>query len=415
MTDHPDRETLKRFIAGELPSGEARQADQHLSFCSDCRDRADEITTRQTLRLLDACLSPGYDEAFDRAAERVAERLAGFAEDPLSTDSALADLLRERPSGRRHRIFDEERFQSLKLAQLLQSRSREAWTSSPASALEMADLAVEVTQYLDSGRYGSCVVEDARANAWSYLGNAFRIGSDYRRAEQALEQAWAHHTLAGEDAYTEAQLLSFTASLRRNQSRYQEALQLSDKAIGLYREGQDSHLEASALIVKGLILGQEGRHKRAIPVLLAGLRRIDSQRDPRLHSSATQNLVRCLAESGAPLLAQTLMEQNRHLYDTLGSAGLARAQWLEGYIANESGHFSEARTTFHEVRERFLDLQMGTEFFFVSLELAESYFRSRKQREAKAVLGEVLPLGEALGLDKGILMARLLYEKTSRR
>jgi anti-sigma factor ChrR (cupin superfamily) len=129
MTDHPDRETLKRFVAGEQSSGEARRTDQHLSFCSECRDRADEISTRQALRVLDSWLSPSYDEAFDRAAERVVE-------------------------------------------------------------------------------------------------------------------AWSHHLQSGEDAYTETELLVFTASLRRDQSRYEEAVQLTDQAIALYREGQDSQLEA---------------------------------------------------------------------------------------------------------------------------------------------------------------------------
>src|SRR5258707_13391209 len=236
MTDHPDRETLKRFVAGEQTSGEARRTDQHLSFCSECRDRTDEISTRQAIRLLDSWLSPGYDEAFDRAAERVAGQLAGFAEPLGSAESLLAELLRETVSERRRRIVSEERFHSLKLCQLLQSRSRNAWTSAPAISLEMADLAVEVTQHLDMGRYGSCVVEDARALSWSYLGNAFRIGADYWRAEQALQQAWSHHLLAGEDAYTETELLTFTTSLRKDQARYHEAIQLSDRVIALYRE-----------------------------------------------------------------------------------------------------------------------------------------------------------------------------------
>src|SRR4051794_11457006 len=220
-----------------------------------------------------------YDEAFERASERVILQLAGFAEDPQSTDALLAELLREPVSGRHRRIRTEEKFHSLKLCQLLQTRSRAAWASAPDAALEMADLAIEVARHLDSGRYGSCVVEDARARAWSYLGNAFRITSDYWRAEQALHQAWSHHVLAGEDAYTETELLTFTASLRKDQYRYQEAVQLTDQTIALYREGQDQHLEGAGLILKGLSLGQAGQIQEAISVLHMGLDRIDPQRD----------------------------------------------------------------------------------------------------------------------------------------
>jgi tetratricopeptide (TPR) repeat protein len=412
MTDHPDRETLKRFVAGEQSSGEARQTDQHLSLCSECRDRADDISTGQALRLLDSWLSPGYDEAFDRAAERVIVRLAGFAEDPLSTENLLAELLRESSSKRRRRIIDEERFHSLKLCQLLQSNSRQAWASAPSVALEMADLAVEVSRYLDSARYGSSLVEDARALAWSYLGNAFRIGSDFQRADQALYQAWSHHLLAGGDTYTETELLVFTASLRREQARYQEAVHLSDRAIALYREGQESQLEGAALILKGLTLGQAGRSQEAIPLFRAALDRIDPQRDQRLIFAGTLNLCGFIAEAGSPGKAQVLIKQNRHLYQDLGRMDLAQAQWLEGNIANELGRSSEAKTVLNEVRESFLDLQAGADYFFVSLDLARVYSLSGWQSQAREVLNEVIPLGEALGLAKEVLMARLLYEKT---
>ncbi len=413
MTDHPDRETLKRFVTGELPSSEIRQTDHHLSFCTECRDCVDEISTQLTLRLLDSWLSPGYDEAFERAADRVVERVADWAEDPRSTESLLAELLREPVSRRHRRIRTEEKFHFLKLCQLLQTRSRSAWTSAPEAALEMADLAIEVARHLDSGRYGSCVVEDARAVAWSYLGNAFRIGSDYWRAEQALQQAWSHHAQSGGDAYTEAELFMLTSSLRKDQNRYREAVQFSDRAVALYREGQDSHLEGAALILKGLILGQEGRTQEAIPVLHVGISRVESQRDPRLVFVGSHNLIWFTAESGAPGKAQKLLEQNRHLHQDLGRMDLGQAQWLEGYIAGELGHSSEAKTALHGACEFFLDLQLGVSFFLVSLDLAGVYALSGEPRQAKKILSELIPLGEALGLSREVCLARLLYEKAS--
>ncbi|MEA2602461.1 MAG: hypothetical protein QOF89_3453 [Acidobacteriota bacterium] len=413
MTDHPDRETLKRFVAGEQSSGEARQTDQHLSFCTECRDRADEISTGLTLRLLDSWLCPGYDEAFERAADRVIERLVGFAEDPRSTESLLTELLREPISGRHRRIRSEEKFHSLKLSQLLQARSREAWASAPTNVLEMSDLAVEVTRHLDPGRYGSSVVEDARAVAWSYLGNAFRISSDYWRAEQALHQAWSHHVLAGEDAYTETELLTFTSSLRKDQNRYQEAVQLSDRAITLYREGQDGHLEGVAMILKGQTLGQAGQIQESISVLRMGLDRIDPQRDPRPKSVGLHNLTWSIAEGGEPGKAQELLKQNRYLHQGLGRMDLARVQWLEGTIARDLGCLAEAKAALHEVYESFLDLQVGAEVFLVSLDLAEAYVLSGELRAAQKILYELIPMGEALGLSRAVCLARLLYEKAS--
>jgi tetratricopeptide (TPR) repeat protein len=354
-----------------------------------------------------------YDEAFERASERVIERLASFVEDPRSTEGLFSELLREPISGRHRRIDTEEKFHSLKLCQLLQASSRAVWFSAPDTALEMADLAIEVARHLDAGQYGSCVVEDARAVAWSYLGNAFRIGSDYWRAEQALQQAWSHHTLSGGDAYTEAELFMFTASLRRDQTRYSEAAQLSDRAITLYREGQDGHLEGAALILKGLILGQEGRAWEAIPVLRTGLDRIDPQRDPRLEFSGLHNLIWSIAQCGAPGKAQKLIEQNRHLRQGLGRIDLVRVEWLEGNIASELGHFAEAKRALWGAREFFLDLQLGLEVVLTSLDLAGVYSLSGEHKQTREVLSESIPLGEALGLSQQVCLARLLYEKAS--
>jgi tetratricopeptide (TPR) repeat protein len=354
-----------------------------------------------------------YDEAFERAAERVLVQWIACAEDPQSTEGLLADLLREPISGRHRKIDTEERFHSLKLSQLLQDRTRAAWTSAPAAALDLADLAVEVTRHLDPGRYGSCVVEDARARAWSHLGNAFRISSDYWRAEQALHQAWSHHALAGEDAYTETELLTFTSSLRKDQTRYQEAVQLSDRAIALYREGQDRHLEGAALILKGLTLGRAGRSHDAIPVLRSGLERIDPQRDPREQFAGTYNLIGFIAEGGAPGKAKELLEQNRHLRQDLGRMDLARVQWLEGRIASEIGLLRKAKAELHEACESFRDLQVGAEVFLVAIDLAGVYALSGKRRAAQEILYESIPLGEALGLSKAVCLARLLYANAS--
>ena len=77
----------------------------------------------------------------------------------------LTELLREPAQERRRRIWNEESFHSPRICELLEERSREAWFSDPAAALEMADLAVTAAECLDPGRYGSSWVEEARAMA----------------------------------------------------------------------------------------------------------------------------------------------------------------------------------------------------------------------------------------------------------
>lgn len=414
MREHPTEEILRKFITGELPSEDARSVDRHLSLCSECRDRADAVSAHLALQLLDSWLRPSYDEAFERAADRTAECLVNLLEESRSTEDLLAELLREPAPLRRRRIADRERFHSLKLCQLLLARSRDAWLLDPAVSLEMADLAVEVAQHLESGRYGSSLVEDSRALAWAYLANALRITSDLWRAEQALHQAWCHHAQAERDAYTEAKLLITTASLRETQGLYEEALKLSDKAIDLYREAQDGQLEGAALILKGIILAQSGLAGEAIPIIRVALGRINSAEDPMLLMTGTHNLIWSLAHSGALGIAQRLIDQNRPLYRDFGEINLIRLRWIEADISAELKQFARAESHMYEVREFFLDRGIGVKVFLASLDLAGVYTLSGQPKKVKEVLGEAIPLGEALGLSKKVFLARTLFERASR-
>ena len=94
---------------------------------------------------------------------------------------------------------------------------------------------------------------------------------------------------------------------------------------------------------------------------------------------------------------------------------LTRVQWIAGRIANQLGHCAEGKSALHEACESFLDLQVGTEVFLVSVDLAEMYSASGERGQAKKILREMIPLGEALGLSREVLVARLLYEKASQR
>jgi tetratricopeptide (TPR) repeat protein len=414
MREHPNEEILRKFITNELPSEDARSVDRHLSICSECRDQADAVSARLALQLLDSWLRPSYDEAFERAADRTTECLANLLEESRNTEDLLAELLREPAPLRRRRIADGERFHSLKLCQLLLARSRDAWLFDPAASLETADLAVEVAQHLESGRYGSSLIEDSRALAWAYLANAFRITSDLWKAEQAVQQAWYHHLRAGEDAYTEAKLLVTTASLRETQARYDEAVQLSDRAINIYREAQDGQLEGSTLILKGLILEGQGRSHESISASRKGLDRIDPAKDPNLLTAGMHNLIGSLAGSGEPEKAREFLDRHRHLYRDLGEISLIRLCWLESHIFVVLEEFVRAEPLLQKARAFFLSRGMGIDVFLASLDLAGVYALSRQPRKVKEILGDVIPLGEALGLSKEAFLARTLFERASR-
>jgi tetratricopeptide (TPR) repeat protein len=349
-----------------------------------------------------------------RASESVAAVLPALLKELDDSVALLADLLATPETDRRALLQNGVRFHSLQLCHLLEERSREAWFSDPARAVELAELAVEVAERLDEAYYGVLLSEDTRASAWAHLGNACRIAADLRRAEEALRSAEEHYRHSGEDAYTEALILTFKASLRSTQGRFDEAAGLLDGAITVYRQAHDRHEEGRALIKKGMALGYAGRYGNAIRTIRSGLSRIDLLKEPRLLVTARHNLILFLSESGHPEEAQGSLAETRRLYVELGERmNLTRLRWLEGKIARELGQLEEAEAALKEARGTFLEHGIGVDAALVSLDLAVVYALRGETAAIKQLAAEIVPIFEAGKVHPDALAAILLFRQAA--
>src|SRR3954462_15150700 len=355
-----------------------------------------------------------YKPALDTALAKTGERLQEIHREIESAAGLLEELAATPEPERPERIRMEVRFHALKLCDLLLKRSRESWFRDPARAVELARMATEIADWLDAGYYGESLVEDERALAWAYLGNAYRIASDLRSAEEALLHAEEHHERAGEDALTGAQILSFMASLRSSQTRFKEAADLLDRAILVYREARDRHLEGRALIKKGLALGYSGDLKKAIRFVLSGLSKINMLEEPNLLLSARYNLIGFLNESGRHEEAMRALEETRSLYLTLGEqTHLIRLRWLEGRIARDLGRLDQAETALREASGGFIARGIGFDAAGVSLDLATVYLRQGKTEDIKRLAAEMVPVFESRDVHQEALAALLLFRQAA--
>src|SRR6185436_20985383 len=117
----------------------------------------------------------GFDGALRLGTGRAIEEMAGLHAEIDRAAALLGDLLAESGPDRRRLIQEQPRFRALMLCELLLDRCRETWFTDPATAVELAELAVVVSDRLDGEHYGMGLVEDARARAWGHLANAWRI------------------------------------------------------------------------------------------------------------------------------------------------------------------------------------------------------------------------------------------------
>ncbi|HXO22121.1 MAG TPA: hypothetical protein VOA87_19560 [Thermoanaerobaculia bacterium] len=248
--EHPDPESLARYVRGELPRYDGRALELHLVACVACQRAVDAIPSSPAGVVRWRGHRFGAAGAFQRVDEARKEKLRGILKELGSMISILGEgmlrkLLREPEHGRRALIRNDPRYHVLHLCELLEERCREAWFDDPAEAVEMAKLAVAVADRLDPRHYGDKAVRDARALAWMHLGNAYRIASGGGAAGGDSAAAVAEAGVEAEgDAYEAAGVAS--SGLAEPGSRAEEA----EAALA---ETRDAYLERGMAMDAALV------------------------------------------------------------------------------------------------------------------------------------------------------------------
>lgn len=359
-----------------------------------------------------APLDQASDAGWDRLVTGLRSRLALARLDQAAAPRLVAELVGAGGAERRAMIRTRPQLRTPAVCDLLLDQSFAQGFPDPARGVELAGLAVQITERLDAGFYGRSLVQDLRTRAWAHLGNARRLASDFLGAEQALAIAESHREGGSADPLEEARVLDFKASLLSDRGQLEEAAELIDAVIEIYAEIRDSHRQGRALISKGLFLGYAGRPGEAVPLISDGLARIDRDQEPRLELMAYHNLALFLNDCGRSAEARDLLESFRDAYRKFPDVwtGL-RLIWLESRIAFGLGRLEEAEAGLREVRERFLAQGIGYEASMVTLDLACLYLEQGRTAEVKALAREMLPLFLAQDIHRHALAALAAFQQ----
>ena len=398
---HPDRETLERYSLGALLQEESAWIESHLrSGCAVCQQTVDGILATFAPRSGETAGNAAWDEAWDeedcwrRVFTRLEQRVTLISLERDAAPGLVAELL-GLPRAQREAIGQEaRRYQTLAVCELLIERSFEEGFEDPPRSIEIAELAILLSDRLDAEHYGHAVVQDLRARAWAYLGNARRISSDLLGAEKALAHAEALAEEGSADPLEEARLLDLKASLLSDQGRFEKAAEVLDVVIDIYDEVRDPHRKGRALISQGLFLSYAGRPEKTVERIRQGLSLIDAATEARLVLMARHNLAWALSDCGQPEEALRYLESFRSGYAEFPNAwtGL-RLQWLEGRIAAGLGRLDEAGSRLREVRQGFVEQGLGYDASMVTLDLAALYLQEDgRGAEIRRLAAEMLPI-----------------------
>lgn len=265
------------------------------------------------------------------------------APDPADSARApglLARLLPYPATIRQALVLESEDLRSWALCELLCQESAKAAARSGAGALELAELALFVAELLvlDDELFLSCL----QGYAWAFVGNARRVQGDLPGADEALacfRRLWG--TGAGAAGLLDAaRPLDLEASLRRDQRRLEEALDLLEDALDL---SGSAEARGRILVKKAKTLEELGRYEDSAESLREAAFLSPGLEDPRLILCIRFNLVVTLCGLERYADAEAFLPEATSLAVTLGNElDLVRLFWLRAKIEAGLGRLKEA-------------------------------------------------------------------------
>jgi tetratricopeptide (TPR) repeat protein len=318
----------------------------------------------------------------------------------------LGELLLHPVRRRRVLVRNSRRFRSWPLAELLFERAREESFEDPAQAESLARLGLEIVDNLEGVTPDPRLVADLRARGLAVLGNTLRMRSDLVRAEQFLDQAEKALRDGTGDPIERGHLLDLTASLRKDQQRFDEANRLLAWAVRLYRSVGETKRAGRSLLKQAIVCDLAGAPEQAIRILRQAARWIPTETDPRLSLCIQHNLVIGLANISDFRAAYETFAAARPLYDSFRDAWTQRRRaWAEGKVLAGLGQHDRAERLLSWAQQGFVEQEIAYDAALVSLDLAAVYAKQGKTEELKRLAAAMVPIFRARDIHREALAA----------
>jgi tetratricopeptide (TPR) repeat protein len=338
---------------------------------------------------------------------------------PRPEDRRRADTLWQRftrkDRGAAYRLVRESSaYRIWSFAERLSHESEAAAADSPAEALELARLAVEIAR----GVRGTASWR-ARVAAFAlpHFGNAHRVCNDLDQARAAFVEARKlQEAFSASDPklLDESRLPDLEASLCREERRFSEALALLAEALAL----APPQAKGRVLLKRAATLEQMGAYQSALETL--------QEAEPHVLGTGTErdllvlrfDTAVCLVHLEQTGRAEELLPEIQELAERLGKAlDRLRTHWLAARIAAGLGRAKEAVAVLDRVCTEFLGSKppLPYDAALVGLDLALYWL---KQGDTAAVR-KLAPLLErvftAQGIRREALGALRLFCQAARR
>ena len=339
------------------------------------------------------------------------------------SESWARRLLRELRNPRE--LLQRRRYRTSVFLGLFLDHVEEQIFRDPRAGLKLARFAPRLALLVPeaAGEEGRRKHHEAQVRAHCVLGAAYRATGRHNAAESAYQLASEIAEAEGISEIARADLDNRRAVLAVRKDRFAEALDLVERATGVYRTAGDQKRLAEAYAMYGYVLNEAERFAEAIPWhgdalnLALRLKRTAEPADlaglARVHESARANMAHAVMQSPSPAIAGRALDYiragQRELRGRRNSLTRHLLQWTEGrlYVKLCLHHRAEAR--FRVARRGFVRLEAPWELAFVSLDLAVIHRLCNEWEQLEALAIDTFRLFRELATDFEAISALSLW------
>jgi tetratricopeptide (TPR) repeat protein len=387
-TTHFDELALFQYAEGTSENQEEIAA--HVAGCDVCAANISEH------RRFVAALSQAsvWDKAPAPAPKSRLSDLTAFNTRIAREDAAGAAIVDEAITGPnawwRTRLRQAENWRTAGVARQLLERIRPMMDAgSPANALRVAELAVEVSNELNVADYPSDFVIGVRAQALRDHAYALAFMGRYADATKSADRAEKLLKQTPLPQYELARLKLVRSYICRALDRWGEAVVHAREAAATFREYGEMQRYIDARVYEATMLHGMGRVKDALAIWLELEKSPDASQTTR---------VRVLHDIGLTysdlrhfVKALDYLQRACAEYEMLGiETERIRARWLIGRTLLGAKRVSDAITVLREAWREFDSLELEIDGALVALDLVEALLINRDLDDVPAICRTLL-------------------------
>lgn len=331
---------------------------------------------------------------------------------PTAADRAEAEMLFQRlaPLSEDDRLLVVAKGSQFRTPALCERLCEESvhWAAKKIEdTIQWADLAVRVAERLPGA-------EAKRAKgmgyAWAFVGNAQRVANEFPAVDAAFARSRALYAMGQGNApgwFDEARALDLEASLRRDQGRLSEALDLLNRALGSCEVSNRARL----LLNLAATLEQDGQPQRALLVLEQAQPEVEKEEaPPRFRWVLQFNVIKNLIHLNRSAETEALLPELRQLADELDNdLDQLHTRALSGEALAGLKRWDEALAELSAVRAEFTVLKLWADAALVGLEEAVILLEDLRTAKVRTLVRTLEPIFDSLGLKREALASYRLF------